>query len=305
MTDHRPAGDRDAKRRQRLRERLRGEWMAGAWSRVTAPPGLGHVSLRRIRAGAGLLAISTVIQLWSVWLGYFAPNAAGDPSRVQLIMWWLVVTLGASIWLLVQPWRRRVMIFTVVETTLWTALLVLMIAGGLVGPSTVNVGLELSAFVIGGVGLGLLPFAEVWSAALNLRTAAGMTLLVGLASTIFGGAHLLGVLGNASRGAYLVYDFRLASMLSIGVMMVVAGTLCIAAVRGLAHGQRRAWDIAVAGTVLLLLVTLPLCFVPAQGDLAATLAFLAAPNLVALVVARRRLEAAIDAVLAGHGVSRR
>jgi len=264
-----------------------------------APPGLWHVSVRRIRAGAGLLAASTVIQLWSVWLGYFAPNAAGDPSRVQLIMWWLVVTLGVSIWLLVQPWRRRVMVFAVVETTVWTALLALMIAGGLVGPSTLNVGLELIALVFGGVGLVLLPFAEVWSAALNRRAAAGMTLLVGLVTTVYGGAHLVGVLGNASRGAYFVYDFRVASMLSIGIMMVVAGTLCIAAVGGLARGHRRAWDIAMAGTVLLLLVTLPLVFVPVQGDLAALLAFLAAPNLILLVFVRRRLEPR-DAVSARH-----
>jgi hypothetical protein len=259
---------------------------------VIALPGLGHGSLRRVRAGAGLLGISTVLPLWSIWLGYFAPNAAGDPSRVQVATLWLVMTLGTSIWLLVQPWRRRVMVFAVVETTLWTAVHALMIAGGLVGTSDLNVGLELSTLVIGGAGLGLLPFAEVWAAALIPRVAAGMTLLVGLASAIFGGAHLLGVIGNASKGVYLAYDFRLASMLSIGIMMVVAGTLCIAAVRGLARGQRRAWDHAMGGTVLLLLVTVPLCFVPVQGDLAATLAFLAAPNLVLLVFVRRRLEAA-------------
>jgi hypothetical protein len=29
MTDHRPAGDHDVERRQRLRERLRAEWIAG------------------------------------------------------------------------------------------------------------------------------------------------------------------------------------------------------------------------------------------------------------------------------------
>ena len=251
-----------------------------------APTGLGDASLRRIRAGASLLAISTVIQLWAIWLGYFAPNAAGDRSRVALILWWLVVTLGASIWLLVQPWRRRVMIFTSVETTVWTGLLALMIAGGLVSPGSSDVGLELSAFVIGGVGLVVLPFAEVWSAELIPRAAAAVTLLVGLASTIFGGAHFLGVTGNASRGVYPSYDFRLASMLSIGILMVVAGTLCIAAVRGLARGRRRAWDHAMGGTVLLLLVTVPLCFVPVQGDLAALLVLLAAPNLIILLVAR-------------------
>ena len=138
-----------------------------------APPGLRHVSVRRIRAGAGLLAISTVIQLWSAWLGYFAPDATGDPRKVTVIALWLFVTLGATTWLLVQPWRRRVMTFTVVEATLWTALLALMVAGALVGPSDLNAGLELSAFVIGAVGLGLLPFAVVWSPALTPEQSAG------------------------------------------------------------------------------------------------------------------------------------
>lgn len=126
-----------------------------------------------------------------------------------------------------------------------------------------------------------------------------MTLLVGLVTSIYGGAHLLGVLGNYSRGAYPVYDFRVASMISIGIMMVVAGTLCIAAVRGLADGRPRAWDIAMGGTVLLLLVTLPLINVPGQGHLAGFLTFLAAPNVIVLVVVLRRLET-VDTVLAGE-----
>jgi hypothetical protein len=126
-----------------------------------------------------------------------------------------------------------------------------------------------------------------------------MTLLVGLITTIYGGAHLLGVLGNYSRGAYPLYDFRVASMISIGIMMVVAGTLCIAAVRGLARGRQRSVDVAMGGTVLLLLVTLPLLNVPVQGQLAEFLTFFAAPNLIVLVVARRRLET-VDAVLVGE-----
>ena len=123
--------------------------------------------------------------------------------------------------------------------------------------------------------------------AVILAAAAGMTLLVGADSTIAGGGHLGGVIVTASNGVYRSYDFRLAALLIIGILMVVAGTLSIAAASGLARGQRRAWDRAMSGTVLLLLVTVPLAYVPnAQGELAATLAFLTAPNLIVLVVAR-------------------
>jgi hypothetical protein len=63
-------------------------------------------------------------------------------------------------------------------------------------------------------------------------------------------------------------------------------------VRGLAGGRRRAWDIATGGTVKLLLVILLLTKVPVQGQLAEFLTFFAAPNLIVLLVARRRFEAA-------------
>ena len=48
----------------------------------------------------------------------------------------------------------------------------------------------------------------------------------------------------------------------------------------------------MGGTVLLLLVTVPLINISVQGELAGFLTFFAAPNLIVLVVARRRLEAA-------------
>jgi hypothetical protein len=249
-----------------------------------APPGLGSVSLGRVRAGAGLLAISTVIALWSVWPAWEPPRGGAGYAA------WLLVALGASIWLRVQPWRPRVMIFAVVVTTLWYALLALRIASELVGESTLNVGL-VSAFVIGGVGLSLLTVAEAWAAVLAaiLAVAAGMTLYVGLASTIFGGAHLWGVLVTASRGAYHSYDFRLASLLLLGMTMVSAGVLCLSAVRGLARGQRRAWDRAMIGTLLLLVVTVPIVYVPVQGLLAAAQAWPAGLNVIVLVAAWRRL----------------
>ena len=251
-----------------------------------------RVGQRRGRIGAGLLAASAVLQLWGLWLRYFAPDAPGKASQAVVLAPLLTAILGASIWLIAQPWRRRVMGFAVIVGTLWSVLLSLGPVIELVGEGYTIHGLELVSAILGGAGLLLLPFAEVWAGPLAaiLRVAAGMTLLVGLLSTLFGSGHLMGVLGNAAKGAYPLYDFRVASMISIGIMMVVAGTLCIAAVKGLARGRRRAWDVAMGGTVLLLLVTLPLINIPVQGELAGALAFFATPNLLVLVAASRRLE---------------
>jgi len=122
-----------------------------------------------------------------------------------------------------------------------------------------------------------------------LATTAGLALYVGLASTISGGAHFQGVISVALARGY-AYDFRLAALLLLGMTMVFAGVLCLTAVRGLARGQRRAWDRAISGTLLLFLVTVPITPLPVQGELAAFQAFPAALNLIILVAARRRLE---------------
>jgi hypothetical protein len=118
--------------------------------------------------------------------------------------------------------------------------------------------------------------------------AAAWTLLAGLVSTIFGGAHLQGVIVAAMTRGY-AYDFRLAALLLLGMTMVFAGVLCLTAVRGLVRGQRRAWDRAMIGTILLLLVTVPITPLPVQGELAGFVAFPVAVNLIFLVAARRRL----------------
>jgi hypothetical protein len=123
-----------------------------------------------------------------------------------------------------------------------------------------------------------------------LAAATGLTLYVGLASTISGGAHLEGVIQTAIERGY-AYDFRLAGLLLLGMTMVFAGVLCLTAVRGLARRQRRAWDRAISGTLLLFLVTVPITPLSGQGELAAFQAFPAALNLIVLVAARRRLEA--------------
>ena len=122
-----------------------------------------------------------------------------------------------------------------------------------------------------------------------VAAAAGTTLLVGLASTFFGGGHLYGVTATAQIRGYSSYNFRFAALLIVGIMIFFAGALCIAAVRGLARGQRPAWGRAMSGTLLLLLVTVPL--IPVQQELAGFLSILSAVNVIALVGARRRLEA--------------
>jgi heme/copper-type cytochrome/quinol oxidase subunit 3 len=124
------------------------------------------------------------------------------------------------------------------------------------------------------------------------KLAAGMTLFLGVFTTIFAAAHVYGVMVTATTKNY-TYDFRLAALYIVGITMVAAGVLCIAAVRELARGRRIGWERALYGTVLLLLVTVPLG--PIQPDLAPAFVTFGGMNLVALVVlallaARRRLE---------------
>jgi hypothetical protein len=101
-------------------------------------------------------------------------------------------------------------------------------------------------------------------------------------------AHLYGVLVTATRRSY-AYDFRLAALLVVGMVLVFAAALCLSAVRGLARRQRVAWGRALIGTLLLLLVLVPLS--PVQPDMAPGMSVLAAANLILLLAARRGLEA--------------
>lgn len=114
------------------------------------------------------------------------------------------------------------------------------------------------------------------------KAAAGFTLFVGLFSVILGSGHVYGVLVTANLKAYR-YDFRLASLYLVGLTIVAAGLLCIAAVRGLARGHRIGWERALFGTTLLLLISMP--FIPMQPDLAGGLSVLGALNLLPLAVA--------------------
>jgi hypothetical protein len=114
-----------------------------------------------------------------------------------------------------------------------------------------------------------------------------VTLGIGLANTIGGLGHIQGVIQTATRQGY-PYDFRYAGLLLVGIMVVYSGVLLLSAVRGLGRGERPAWDRALCGTVLLLLVAVPL--IPVEPDNAIFQA--AMPGIVSLMVllaARLRL----------------
>jgi hypothetical protein len=119
-----------------------------------------------------------------------------------------------------------------------------------------------------------------------LAAAAGMSLLVGLLITVMGLGHLYGVTVTATGRGY-GYDFRLAALLLVGIALVIGGALCLSGVRGLVRRQRNAWGRALIGTLLLLVVLVPL--MPIQPDMAPGLSVLVAVNLIFLLAGWRGL----------------
>jgi hypothetical protein len=120
-----------------------------------------------------------------------------------------------------------------------------------------------------------------------VTAAVAVTLWLGVGCPIQGLGHMQGVIETATRRGY-PYDFRYAGLLLVGVMIIYSGVLCLWAVRGLASGERAAWDRALSGTILLLLVAVPL--IPVEPDNAILQA--AVPGTVSLIVllaARPRL----------------
>jgi hypothetical protein len=120
-----------------------------------------------------------------------------------------------------------------------------------------------------------------------LAAAAGMSLFVGLLITVMGLGHLYGVMVTATGKNY-GYDFRLAALLVVGMALVFGGALSLSAVRGLVRRQRTAWGRALIGTLLLLLVLVPLG--PIQPDMAPGLSVVVAVNLIFLLAGWRGLE---------------
>ena len=120
-----------------------------------------------------------------------------------------------------------------------------------------------------------------------LQLAAIASLLVGLLLTVIGVAHLLSVIVAAMTHGY-PYNFRLASLLLVGLTLIFGAALCLSAVLGLVRRQRAAWGRAVIGTLLLLLVLVPMG--PVQPDMAPGLSFFAGVNLITLLAVWRGLE---------------
>ncbi len=120
-----------------------------------------------------------------------------------------------------------------------------------------------------------------------VTAAVAVALWMGVGNILQGLGHIQGVVETATRRGY-PYDFRYAGLLLVGIMIVYSGVLYLWAVRGLARGERPAWDRALSGTILLLLVAVPL--IPVEPDNAILQA--AVPGTVSLIVlfaARPRL----------------
>ena len=123
-----------------------------------------------------------------------------------------------------------------------------------------------------------------------VTAAVAVTLVMGLGNTIGGLGHIQGVVATATRRGYH-YDFRYAGLLLVGITVAYSGVLCLWAVRGLARGERPAWDRALSGTILLLLVAVPLLPVegPGQDNAVLQAAVPATVSVIVLLAARPRL----------------
>jgi hypothetical protein len=123
-----------------------------------------------------------------------------------------------------------------------------------------------------------------------VTAAVAVALWFGLGNTIGGLGHIQGVVETATRRGY-PYDFRYAGLLLVGIMIAYSGVLFLWAVRGLARGQRPALDRALSGTILMLLVGIPLIPVdgPGQDNAVLQAAIPGTVGLIVLLAARPRL----------------
>ena len=132
----------------------------------------------------------------------------------------------------------------------------------------------------------------IWFAAAARGRGAGALAAVGTATFLCGAligllgmVHTLAVIGRALRGPAFEYNFRLYSLVMMGVAQIAGGVRCLSTSWNLARGDVRAWKAAVGATTLLLVVNLPL--MPIQGFAVGFSVFLAV-NLLVLIATRRR-----------------
>lgn len=124
----------------------------------------------------------------------------------------------------------------------------------------------------------------------TLRTVGAASFFCGALIGSLGSAHLLAVIGRAifRRGPTFEYDFRLYSLILLGVLLITGGVRSVAAAWKLTQGDARAWKTALATTAMLLAVNLPL--VPIQGFATGFSVFLGV-NLLTLLATRRHFVA--------------
>ena len=134
--------------------------------------------------------------------------------------------------------------------------------------------------------------ATIWFAAAARGRGAGalaavgsVTFFCGALIGLLGAAHTLAVIGRALRGPASEYDFRLYSLVMMGVALIAGGLRCLSTSWNVARGDVRAWKAAIGATTLLLVVNLPL--VPIQGFAVGLSVFLVMTLLV-LTATRRR-----------------
>ena len=125
-----------------------------------------------------------------------------------------------------------------------------------------------------------------------LATVGAVTFFSGALIAALGSAHTIAVIGRALRGPSFVYNFRLYSLVLLGACQIAGGLRCLSTSWRVARGDARAWKAALAATMLLLIVNVPL--VPIQG-FAGVPFLLLSVTLITLIATRRRFIPHVDA----------
>jgi len=117
-----------------------------------------------------------------------------------------------------------------------------------------------------------------------LAAVGAVTFFCGALIGLLGVAHTVAVIGRALRGPTFEYNFRLYSLVMLGVSLIAGGLCCLSTSWNVARGDARAWKTALAATTLLLVVNAPL--MPIQGFATGFSAFLVV-TLLTLIATRR------------------
>jgi len=115
---------------------------------------------------------------------------------------------------------------------------------------------------------------------------AALAFFSGLTTAVLAAGHLVGVVTTTLDRSPFQYTFRVYSLLLLGGVLVVLGSLLAAASIGVARGERLAWRQAVWAAVALLAVNVTLAPINGFGGF---LSIIATINLVALLVSQARL----------------